>query len=254
MPRSVPTRRAVIASLLATLSGCTTAFRGGDQSDQSPTVSPTQVTPETETTEDSRRPDEGSSTATPSQTPTEEMTDSPTPVSVSCWADASFRTPTETGTVPPLNATEYAAAWPFGPSSSLGETYAHPLGSSPAAVVLHDRVDVQQFQSAVKDAVGAILDHKLLRQTDFSDESIVAFQSRVTSTGGRLRLASVSGVGTDSPQLCVHDVVDNGTNATPTRLLLVRLPHRDTKPTRSIVSFLPRPDDDPTTVLAEPYR
>ncbi len=193
----------------------------------------------------------------PSEETQTTRTRSPTPIPTNCWERGEVVTRTESGEVPPLNETDYPVVWPLRPDGPVGTTYTGPLNSATdgaVGAILYAQSDWDAFREAFEETVGSELSNQFGEETDFSTESIVAFQSRVTSTGGRLRLAAITDVGTESPQLCIQAVVDNGTNATPTRLLLVRLPNQGIKPSRPVVSFLPRPESDPTTVLVEPYR
>jgi hypothetical protein len=122
------------------------------------------------------------------------------------------------------------------------------------AVLLQSQSQWDAYRNAVEEATDDSLGgYEFAEETDFSTESIVVIEKEIDSLK-RLRLAAVTGVGTESPHLCVS-TVDAGTgNAIVTRLLLVRLPHRGTQPTTAVIGYRDDlPDGKTTTLVAEPY-
>jgi hypothetical protein len=150
-----------------------------------------------------------------------------------------------------LNTTQYPAAWPLGDTRNNG--FSGPLDGETPATVIRSRNAWETFREELDTATReSFADYNFGAVTDYSFESLFAFQMSVSTGGGRLQLFFVESVGTATPRLHVREVDHDARNSAPTRLLLVKLPHEGTIP-RGVSVRIPHANGDSSVVTGGVY-
>lgn len=226
-------RRTLVATVLPALATAGCSGIPGFRSD-SPTTTDGSTPAGNGTTRHSQSP---YSTQSATVTATEEP-------STRTWTSVSSPTPGDTPTpspTPAFNATEYPTATAFGPDDNRikGRVYGTVLGDDALAVrLLVDHGDWRAVRREIESSVDASYEgFAFTSETDFSSGNVVVAQLPLSSGGNRLRLASVSGVGTATVRLRIFEVNVGVTQDAPVRLLFVRLPNEGTEPQKAVVEY-----------------
>lgn len=130
---------------------------------------------------------------------------------------------------PELNRTPYPAAFQWDlPNDALTDSR-HP----------HVRLLTSEgWQDEVNEEILTPETRTFLADTDYSDESVVAYQAGVPAGLDRLLLTEVEGVGTRTLALTVERWASgSGLNSAPHHLLLVRVDNHETEPTSAEVTY-----------------
>jgi Ni/Co efflux regulator RcnB len=174
---------------------------------------------------------------------TRTRTTSPTQTSTTTTetATTSHET-TTTNTRPPLNETPYSVFR----SDIKNDGITEPSNAGPNLVLLttgdwRDTVYEQGLRSSTLS---------FIENTSFDSESVVVLEAYVGAGLNRWILESVNGVGTKSLVLQFREWESgSGLNNQPRRLVLVRLPHRETEP-GAATAHLDRWDSDSTETVS----